>query len=96
MNWKIRLPILPYGGRLTQLNTAELTFLQNPVWSRNGNILPFNAITERNSILPETKYGFLRMNLNTSEHSAIILPGIHDYIFDSDWSLCRLVWAQEG
>ena len=36
------------------------------------------------------------MNLITSERSEFILPGIYDFVFDSDWGLCRLVWASES
>ena len=36
------------------------------------------------------------MNLDTSESRHFILPGIHELLLESGFSLLRLVWAPDG
>ena len=84
------------GGIPTYLKTEELKQWRNPVWSPDGNALLFSARKQRGPIIDTHKDAIFLMNLGTSESRHFILPGIHEFQLESDWTFRRLVWAPNG
>ena len=92
------------GGMPTELNTGELTRWRAPEWSPDGNSILFSAREKRGPFVKsdpivvdsERQVAIFLMHLNTPESRHFILPGIDELIFESDFSLLRLVWAPDG
>ncbi len=84
------------GGLPTSLSTDEFTPVWGPAWSPDGNSLLFGARKNRGRIVIDDEAVMILMNLDTSESRHFILPGIHELLLESGFSLLRLVWAPDG
>ena len=82
-------------GMPTHLNTDGLTDCENPLWSPDGNSLLFSAFKSAGPNVEDQKIALFLMNLDSLENRHFILPVIGDFVFKSQYSLLRLVWAPD-
>lgn len=82
-------------GMPTHLNTDGLSDCAHPLWSPDGNSLLFSAFKSGPPSVENQKIALFLMNLDSSESRHFILPLIGEFIFKSEYSLLRLVWAPD-